>query len=284
MHGFTQAGRTMSMRQLAAQRRGAGVSYDPAAMALFERFNSYPSALRRSMINDHIVELKDTGIWAKRDCHWLIGLGLDDPGYTTPDDAHAARRNWLADQYNLTPGGAPVFTTDRGYQGDGVAARLATGFNPTLAAGHFSQDSASFSIWSRTAAAAAGTLNFDMAAATNQPVRADLRIHRSDLTTNGALNSAAVNGAGSTDGLGLFSVLRSAAGTVRVRKGKTQIANAANASTGIPNSAFYILGDAGSNYSARQAAAASIGGGLTDAENDALDTALNTWMTAVGAN
>lgn len=62
-------------------RPSLGPSYDSAALALFARFNSEPSAVRKGLINDLIVAGKDHGWWFTDDAFYITAFGLDDPGY-----------------------------------------------------------------------------------------------------------------------------------------------------------------------------------------------------------
>ena len=64
-------------------------------------------------------------------------------------DAQAGRLNWIGAANDLSVGGSPAFTADRGYQGDGSAAYLASGY--LFPAGY--QDSAHLMVWSRSGAA-----------------------------------------------------------------------------------------------------------------------------------
>lgn len=254
----------------------AGVSYSAEAYALFARFTTPPDEPRKAVIDALIVSLKAAGIWAKLDALYLMAAA----------DSQAARRNWIGDQYNLTAASSPVFATDRGYTGDGAAARLNTGFTPSSAVTpKFVQDGACFGLYSRTAAASAGTLNFDMATPTSGGNRADLRCRQSTGGVVGYLNSGAGASGTATDGSGYFAVLRSTSALTRVRRNAVELATAAaSTSTGVPVGQFVLLSDGGTNFSARQLAASFIGGALTDAESNTLATAITTYLSSIGAN
>lgn len=251
-----------------------GVGYAPEALALFARFTTPPTTQRKGQINTLIKALKAGNLWAKLDALYLMAAA----------DSQAARRNWIADQYNLTPVSAPTFTADLGYTGDGVNSYLATGFVPSSAVSpKFVQDSATYGMWSRTAAAAASATDFDMGG-TVSGSRADMRIRRPDNTIGYLVNDTTLVTAANTDGRGMFAAIRTGNSARSIRRNKTQLSTDAIASTGVPTSSLSILaGGIGSGRSARQASAGFIGSGLSGAESDALYDALLIYLQATGA-
>lgn len=250
-----------------------GGGYLPEATALFGRMTVQPDATRKGLINTLIKSLKDGGVWSKLDALWLAAA----------HDAQAARRNWIADAFNLTAVSSPAFVADRGYQGDGVASYLDTGFTPSSAGGKFTLNSASFGLWSRTAAASASTTNYDMGANPSGTNRADMRARRSDGNASSYVNDGSFDGPPSPDGSGYFAALRSVAGTRRLRRNTVQLGSYAIASVALPSTSVTLLAAGGVGHGSRQIAAAFIGGGLSDAESDALYSALNTYLQAIGA-
>lgn len=95
-------------------------SYSAEATALFARMTTPPSGARKTLINNLINSLKlgatsATNIWAKIDVLYVLAAA----------DAQAACLEWKGNAaYNAVPVGAPVFTADRGYAGDGVTADM----------------------------------------------------------------------------------------------------------------------------------------------------------------
>lgn len=121
-----------------ASRTVAGGGYCAEAVALFARFTTAPSGLRKRQINRLILTLKGVGIWAKLDALYVLAAA----------DAQAAQRNWIADQYNPSVSGSLTFTPDRGYTGDGGASYLATGIFPNTLS-KFAQNNAHISAYER---------------------------------------------------------------------------------------------------------------------------------------
>ena len=114
----------------------------------FSPFTTPPDPTRKALINTLVKSLKAAGVWTKLDALYLFAAA----------DAQAARRNWIQDLYNATAVSSPTFAADRGYTGDGAAAYLDTGFNPSTASSpKLTQNSAHASAWDRTSRAADGT-------------------------------------------------------------------------------------------------------------------------------
>ncbi|WP_336802535.1 hypothetical protein, partial [Kaistia sp. MMO-174] len=73
----------------------------------FARLTNQPTTARKKLYNDLIVSLKTAGVWAKLDALYVLAAA----------DAQAARQNLVANAYNISASGSPVFTADRGYTG-----------------------------------------------------------------------------------------------------------------------------------------------------------------------
>lgn len=245
--------------------RGQGL--DAAAAALIARMSVAPSGVRARAIDAVVRALKASGVWPKLAALHLIAA----------HDAQAARLNWVQSAYGLAAVGAPVFTVDRGYAGDGAAAYLDTGWAPNLGA----QDSLCFGVWDRTGAqSAAGVAGTSAAASVLLLVRsatdtAAVRVNQ---------GAASASGAGLvTDGSGLTVANRSGASAVQIYKGGALLLNAAPAST-TPSATSLTLGLFNtSNFNAHQFAACVIGSSLDATEQAALHAALRGYMQAVGA-
>lgn len=250
-----------------------GVYYASEAVALFARMTGQPTPTRKELISNLIESLKADGVWTKLDALYVMAA----------HDAQAAQRNWIADQFNLTEVSAPTFTADQGYQGSGTNY-LGTGFDASVVAGaKFTLNSASFGFWSRTAAASATTGEFDMGV-TATTVRADLRARQSTQQAGYIINENTLNTPANTDGSGFFAAIRSASNARTLRRNQTALASDTVASVSLVTGEFSILARGTSaGRSVRQIAAAFIGGALTPTESNALQSALNTYLTAVGA-
>lgn len=244
-------------------------SYSPEANALFARMSLQPDRDRKTLINSLIVALKVAGVWAKLDVLYL----------TAAHDAQAARLNWVSTSYTLVPFSAPTFLTDRHYVGDGAASYLDTGYQPGVSAGSKAlQDDNHFGLWVRNNVNGSGI----DAGSTNHTINAN---------NSGNLNARNMTGTTDTVGTAGTSVghsvhSRSAGATYSRYKDGVSLGDVTRTSSapGAMN-LFLCCRNSGSAsaFSTRQFAALHLGGGLTAGEVAALRTALNTFLTALGA-
>jgi len=251
-------------------------SYDVDAKALFARMTTAPTSTRKRLISNLIRALKVAGVYDKLDVLYVLAA----------HDGQAARLNWKADAYNLTAVNSPTFTADRGYAGDGATTNLTTGWIPSSNGVNFVQDSASFGIWSRTARAAASAAQLGGNGAAGGKVNlftrfsGDLAFARVNENPEGGSVSNA-----SSDGF--ISADRAAAGARKTYRNGSSLGSTSQSSTTVPTVEMYLssVNNNGTpaTRSTDQLAAAFFGGSLGDAGHSAFYTALNTYMTAVGA-
>lgn len=258
---------------------GAG-KYEPEAQALFRRFAVQPTAARKALINDLIKALKDAGVWTKLDALYL----------TAAADSQAARRNWIADVYNLTAVNSPTFTTDQGYTGNASTSYLNSNFNPVAAGSpNFVQNSGSVGGWTLVDRAAADMSMMGSVNGTSSAI--DVQSRFTGNLAAGFLNDFTATTSANSESFGHYAMSRiaaSGAGARSLYKNGSSLTTTATASTGLPNVAISILararqGSTPTVYSSDQIAAAHIGAGLTAADISALYAALQTYLTALGA-
>lgn len=249
----------------------------PEAVALRTAMSVKPTGPRLGLYVTLIRELKAAGIWSKLDALYLLAA----------HDAQAARINVRQPgSFDLSLVNAPTFATDQGYAGNGSTSYLNTGFNPATAGGHYALDSAHLGVWSRTASTAnvvdigartSGTTAQSFLQARNLSNAFAARLNQ-DLSTGGPTV---------TDSLGHFVNARTGAEERAYYKNGTAAATSTAASSAVTvgNILIGALNNGGvpQLHSARQYAAAHIGGGLSDADVAALHAALLKFLTAVGA-
>lgn len=120
----------------ASQSRGSG-GYSDEAKALFTRMTSEPDSSRKTLINQLIVNGKAHGWWAVADMLKIQAA----------HDSQAATLNWIEDAHNSILIGAPTFTTDKGFKGDGTVNNyINLNFTPSSDGNNFKQNSASFGV------------------------------------------------------------------------------------------------------------------------------------------
>lgn len=248
--------------------QSTGGGYEAETSALIARFTTPPTAARAVQINTLIKALKTAGIWSKFDCLWVMAAA----------DSQAARRNWIADLYNLTAVNSPAFSADRGYTGNGSSSRLITGYTPATHGVQLLQDDGSLWLWSRTAAQGASP---DIGSiATSPQTRLTLRSATDLLAVR--VSDGVTGTTANTDGSGFHGGQRRDATAVRHWRNGVQIGSGVTASTGRSTDEQWLLGANTGNFSTKEQSIAAYGAALTGLEA-ALYSALNTYMQAVGA-
>lgn len=251
-----------------------GTQYSSEASALFARITADPGTTRKNLINNLIVSLKTAGVWTKLDVLYLFAAA----------DSQSALLNWVSSSYNCTATNSPTFTANQGYTGNGTNAYLATGFNPSSAAGRvFAQDSSHLGVY--TLSTGTGVLNVLEAGSTTlsanwgiNSFRSDLgNVIRAELSGTAFSNSTAV-----ASPKGHSAIARSSSSQVRIYRDGALLATNSDTSATPTNTNLAWL-RYNTTYSARQIAAGHMGGSLNDTEMAAMNTALSTYLTAIGA-
>lgn len=251
----------------------APTAYDPAALALFNRFDIQPSDQRKRLINERIIAGKQTTWWAKLDALWVHAAHGPEAG----------RLNWLSTRFNCLPVNEPVFTIDRGYMGDGVTSYLNTQFNPFSATGiKYVRDSACLGIRSNTDNSAGGSLAgyYDGSKGTtlnprDTNNRLGVRVNQAAQTngSNGSIMSA----------IGMFVISREDATNVRgYRDGVLQAGQTNVASSVIADGPLRLGGITSSSLRACQFSMGFVGSGITSAEAQSIYNWFEPYRQAVG--
>jgi hypothetical protein len=229
-----------------------------------------PDNARKIVINDLIVSLIADGIWAKLDVLWVLAA----------HDAQAARLNWKTPaSFALTAVNSPTFTTDRGYAGNGTTSYLDTGWDPATNGSNYTQNNASFGLWSRTSGQSAvnlmgtGTANVCTIVSRNTSDQSSHRINTAGLGV----------GAASLDGSGFWHAERTASSASAIYKNGALEVAGAQTSAALSSSDFNLGRVNTTQFATTQFAAAFMGASFSSGERSAFYTALQTYMTAVGA-
>lgn len=248
-----------------------GSGYSAQALALFARMSTPPTEARKVLINNAIVALVNAGVWAKLDALYV----------TAAADSQAAGLNWLSTSYNLTVNGSPTFTTDRGFNSTlgGSTAYLDTNLNATS----LSQNDLSFSVWYRNPTANA--VQYD-GADNNTTWAIEIGPRNTAGNAEGYVNSISAMSAANTTS-GLLTTTRTASTTTALYKNGSSIASGSAASVAATSVTLRLLGfvvtPSTMKTHAVQEAAAAIGSGLSAQNALDLYTALQAYMTGVGA-
>lgn len=252
--------------------------YVRQARDLFDRFTTPPATDRRLLINTLIKSFVQAGIWDKLDAFYMLAAA----------DAQSSLLNWVSTSYNLTVVSTPTFTADRGYKGNGTSSYLRTGFNPATAVSPKSVlNSASMGVYiNGTPATGLDRAQMGIINGANYQLL-DVTVGNAVVGRMNTDTTGSASGAGQAGNTGLFAINRTGSTASRLTRNGTDLATTAVASTSVPSEEIIIMarysGGTPARYSTDQFAMSYIGAGLSDAEDDALYSALNVYLTALGA-
>lgn len=249
-----------------------GGSFLPQATALFARMSTPPTYRRKIVINRAIVALIRADVWTKLDVLYLFAAA----------DSQAARLNWKSTSYTCANGTGVTFTADRGYTGDGASNYLEPGFTPGN--GQFTAGNHTFGRWTRALGVSGGAA----LGTENGSERVSIRDQdASNLTTYNGPNGAPKNWL--TNSLGNVSVTQTAVSDYDAYRNGAALGNNSNGLSSVAGfGPFFILAERNSvgsavAFSDSQLSAVYFGAALTATETAQMHTALQDYMTAVGA-
>lgn len=217
-----------------------------------------------------ICGLVTDGVFAKLDALYI---------FATDTSAHALL-NLVSASFNASLIGAPTFTADRGFTGTGSLSNVVdTGFNPSTAAGLYTQNSAHLSAWSNTTGADPGSV-----AGANGVSLTSIYPNFGTSDTYVRINDNVASGQiGTTAGLGWYMGSRNSSSNRDAYNNNTSLGNTPSAtSAALANLNIYFLGSNTNDATNRQITMGSIGGALTATDAGNFYSRLRTYMTAVG--
>ena len=235
------------------------------------------SAGRKTLVGTFIAALKTAGSWALTDDLWILAAENEAQALTS-----------LKQRRLATAVATPTFTADAGHAFNGSSQYLNTGFIPSTHAAAMTGSNMRTTCYERTnvvaAGAAAGTLD---TSTRNLQVNPRVSGNFIRFGANSSLTPGAVT---VTDSRGFVVGSRSAGPTFSIYKNGSlveTVSPAANA-TVLPTRAYYIgaLNNAGTAASFRASTLgfASVGASLSAGQEADDYAALQTLMTAIGAN
>lgn len=256
-----------SVRQVVLGNLGR---YDTDARALFAAINSTPTPERKAQINTLIVALKAAGVWTLLDILYVHAAA----------DSQAARLNWKNPAtFTAVPVSSPTFVADRGYTGDGAAARLRTQYTPSTNAVLLTQNNASAWVWSLTDSQ---SVSRELGNGSSPQIAVSTR-NASNLATFLANENGVGSTVANTDSRGFFGTQRVGANSkLGWKNGVAILPSTAVASSGLPTQEQWICGANSASFSSKQIAAAAWGASL-DTREAAFYSAMLTYMQSVGA-
>lgn len=247
--------------------------FDADAQAVIDEMDvvgTAPDGARQTVINDFVLAMKAAGHWAKSERVYTITAHEDAP----------SRIDWKNPGSNmLALHNTPVFTVDSGWKGSATGLlRDATNLS-TLTL--YQRDDCHACVF-----VVADAVSIDGPCVGQVSGGASMQLwprrssgyFRSRLNHN-AGSFDATNGA---DDLGLFTAVRTASNAVESYRNGTSLGTGTDASTGVAASPLSVCG-VGTSPSDHVVGFVSIGSQLSATEVADLYTAVNAYMTAVGA-
>lgn len=244
---------------------------DPAQDALDAYLNAMtvqPSPTQATRIRTLISDLMDAGVWSELDALYLHAV----------HDQQAGRINLVnPTAMALTASGSPTFTAYEGFTGNGTSAYLDAGIGLASLA-HYDLNDATMFVWSLTDSAVNSRFEIGTASGTTSRIACRAADGSMFVSTNSGTNSTVAV----ADSLGLHAWSRTSSSTVALYKGGSSVATGSPTSSSISAGNLTLL-RSNTLYTNRQIAAAGVGAALDATQHAALNTALNTYLTAVGA-
>ncbi len=236
------------------------------------------SSGRLTLVGNLIASLKTAGVWEKLDRLWLLAA----------ENATSAAYD-LVGLNQITLVNAPTFTIDRGYAGNGTTSYIDTNFDPNNGVNKYLLNDAHYGFYNRTNQAATDAITMNSNNALADGV-SEIDLKWSDGNLYCALNdnNFFAGAVAPADVRGIWTVTRTASNLVSIYQAGALFATSAIASINVSDYTFLVCaGRDGAGTvilpTTNQIGAAYMGGGLTAIEAAAFTTALQTYMTAIGA-
>lgn len=269
---FISAGGGVSNRIVEASIvTDATFTYDADAQSFFSRAGGLPGAQQSNAVNNLVLRLKGTNLWAKLDAAYPFA----------DNDATGNAANLKSSSFTGSFTGSPTHTD--GFVADGVDDYMTTAFIPSSAGGVYTLDSAHLSVYLESASVNDGNHPIGVYDSAGGIKRAGLRRNTTALGVDG-LNMNAINAgtgfSGNYDGYWCATRSSSAGGISQVR---TTQAAYTGTSLALPSKAIFIGawnndGTAGT-FTAAHFRFATIGADLTSTEMNALKWCIEQYIT-----
>jgi len=248
---------------------GSWVSFRQETIDLVARMSSTPNTTRQGTINTCIAAIIAAGVWTKLDVIHIYAA----------HDSQAARLNWKGTSFTAIAVASPTFTVDRGYNGDGAASYVDSGFNPTTGGVNYAQNSAFFAFWSLNNA----QNNASWAGWYDGTDGVTVQPRTATDTANCRLNQAAtITSFANANSQGFIATCRTASNALRMQRNGVSLSTGTTVSTALNNNNLYVGRSTATGFCAAPFCANIIGGQLTPTEETNLYNAIQAYMTAVG--
>ncbi|MEE4662202.1 MAG: hypothetical protein V2J89_17160 [Halieaceae bacterium] len=229
-----------------------------------------PSAGQQTLQNQLVVDLKAAGVWPKLDSFAV---------FATDGNTDFALIDWKRTVDGLatkkyTAISSPIFTTNQGFTGDGVATKIETNYNPVIDAVNYSLNSASLMAWVNNYNVSDSPFIFG-----GGNLTLSIRLQSSSFFTRiNSNNSPSPTPDFSDNTLKFKHITRQNASVIDIFQ-NTTITPSTQTSSSIPTGGIDIFEAAGI-FGVAQVSVVGIGGAL-NSENTNYFNAVNNYMTSI---
>lgn len=254
----------------------AGISpYDADAQAYFDAVGTPFTTPRKVLINNLVVQLKADGNWNVMDRMYLLANESADQGLVSLINPLST---------NASPVSSPNFVIDRGYTSNGTTSYIDTNYNPATDGVNFILNDSSLGVYSRTNIA---QNSYDFGSyKSSTTVRTQIACRKIGDVTESAMSTVNVPGVTAASSLSLMTIARNSSTHVETFQAGASLGAITDGSTSLSSLKLFIGCTSFDNtplvFSTRQIAFAFAGSSAID--QAALYSAIQTFMTAIGAN
>lgn len=240
---------------------GAGLPAAPRTVliesaAVFSAMTTQPSDARKWACDTLIRSLRDAGVWSKLDGLFVLRAHAEQ----------ASLINWITPSQVLTRTGAPAFTADAGWTGDGSNGLDGPAVS-TLT--RYVRDSNHIGVWTGGDGAANSSADVGFYGPTDVSYIIARSAGGTPDTFRGLLNSVGDLAAANTDGRGTYIVTRtSSTAQLHYRNGTEHLSGSKTSAALTTTATLYVA------YTTRPAYAAFYGSALTAADAAGINDAL----------
>lgn len=253
--------------------------FRPQTRNLIAAMTTKPTDARALVIDTLIGALIDGGVWARLDFLYVFAAA----------DSQAALLDWVTPSRSASLVNTPTFTADRHIACDAVNQSINTNFTPSTHAVQMTGTDIFLAAYERSESNGTGRV---MGASGGGPL---VEVYSRDLSNNAAarLNCANLTTlkASVTSSLGLTTWQRPGTGNGRLSKNGTveaEVALSGTLTSALPTSAIHVnarnVNGTPGNFRGGQYAMVCGGRSMTSQQLTDLYTAVQAYMTAVGAN
>jgi len=240
-----------------------GVSFDADYQAVLDYATTQgytlPSASQQTLQNTLVTDLKTAGVWSKLDTFAV---------FATDGNSDFALIDWInLSQYTAV--NSPTFTSDGGFQGDGVSAYVDTNYDPSTSAVNYQLDNANRFYWVDNRASGNWEDNLAGRAISGNNNSTLIRINSATTSLNSSVDMRSD---------GFKSINRTSSTNVEIFQNTTQYSRTAT-SVDIPSGTQVFL-RAVTGYNASRFRFYGMGASLVS-ENTDLYNALNTYISSL---